>query len=226
MSNLFTPPKKAILPVSFFLLIAVFTQAQVKKYPPRDESGKDPQLKLFVTDLKEIIRTKDEKRLIAVLHPKVKFDFDEGFGIEKFKTEFTPGDKNSTLWPILERIVDLGGVFLRRPDPNYKFVFPYVNDMELTDGDDYFNTMVITGKDVNVREKPDATSKIVGKLTYDVVTFDYKKSQIDNWYYIETADKKIKGFVQNEFVYSPVDYRMFLTNANGKWLIICLIAGD
>lgn len=208
------------------LLIPLLTQAQSKKYPPRDESDKEPQLKTFVIELKEIIRTKDDRRLLPLLHPKIKLDFDEGFGVEKFNIEWTPEDKNSRLWPLLERIVNMGGVFPRRPEPFYNFVFPYVNQVELEDSDQHFNTLVVTGKDVNVREKPDATSNVVGQLTHDVVWFVYEKSIIDQWYYIETADKKIKGFVRNEFVYSPVDYRLFLTNEKEKWMISCLIAGD
>jgi hypothetical protein len=213
-----------------FLILSLFVclqaEGQVKKYPPRDESGKDPELRQFVFSLKEIIRTKDEKRFLLMLHPKIKFDFDEGVGIEKFKNAWTPANKNSSLWPILERIVNMGGVFNKRPEPFYTFVFPYVNEIELAEGDEYFNTMVITGKNVIVREKPDPNSKAAGLLTYDVVKFDYEKSKVDQWYYIETLDKKLKGFVKNEFIYSPVDYRMFLTKEKGKWMISCLVAGD
>jgi hypothetical protein len=67
---------------------------------------------------------------------------------------------------------------------------------------------------------------VVGQLTYDIVGFDYEKSKMDDWYFVETTDKKISGYVSSDFVYSPVDYRMFLTKEKGKWMISCIIAGD
>jgi hypothetical protein len=212
--------------ILLLLLVPVCSFAQTK-FPPKDDSSKSPQLQAFVNELKEIIRNKDSQKLLTRVHPKIKFDFDEGFGIEKFKAEWKPEDKNSVLWVIMNKIVGLGGVLVTdSKDPFYAFVFPYVNVVELQDGDDYFNTLFVTGKAVQVREKPDLNSKVVGQLTYDVITYDYEKSQMKNWYFIQTKDKKISGYVRSDFVYSPVDYRMFLSNEKGKWMISCLVAGD
>lgn len=209
-----------------FLAISVFAVGQNRKFAPRDDAGKTPELNQFVRDLKEIIRKKDSKRLMAIVHPKIKIDFDEGIGVEKFRQVWKPQDANSGLWLIFEKIVGLGGVFNNKgTEPFYAFVFPYVNTVELEGGDDYFTTLVITGKNVSVHQSPDVNSKLVGKLAYDIVTYDYEKSK-GNWYYIETGDRKISGYVVSDFAYSPVDYRMFLTKEKGKWLISCIIAGD
>jgi hypothetical protein len=142
--------------LTFLLLaISILSPGQNSKFPPRDDSGKTPELQLFVKELKEIIKNKDSQSLLAILHPQIKFDFDEGSGIEKFKKNWKPEDKNSGLWTIMNKIVGLGGVFnKKRTEPFYDFVFPYVNEVDLEDGDDYFTTLVITNKGVNVREKP------------------------------------------------------------------------
>lgn len=197
------------------------------KCPPRDDSRKIPELKAFVDELKEIIENKDAQNLLARIHPRIQFDFDEGFGKEKFRARWNPDDKRSEVWVIMNRIVGLGGVFVKnRTNPFFDFVFPYVNEVDLEDPDQYFKTLVITGKDVNVREKPGLNAKVVGRLSYDIVTYDYEKSQMGYWYFVQTADKKITGYVSADLAYSPVDYRMFLTKEKGKWMISCLVAGD
>jgi hypothetical protein len=217
--------KKRIL--TFLLLTpSIFVLAQGGKFPPRDDSGKTSELQLFVKELKEIIRTKNSQRLLIIVHPEIKFDFDDGIGVEKFKKNWTPEDKNSRLWTIMNKIVELGGVFNKnRTEPFYDFVFPYVNEVDLEDGDDYFATLVITKTGVNVREKPDFNSKLVGQLTYDIVSYNYEKSK-DKWYFIQTGDKKISGYISSDFAYSPVDYRMFLTKEKGKWMISSIVVGD
>lgn len=196
------------------------------KFPPKDESGKTPELHKFVKELKEIIKNKDSNKLLAIVHPEIKIDFDEGIGIEKFKKNWRPEDKNSSLWPIMNKVVGLGGVFnTNRTETFYDFVFPYVNTVDLEDEDDYFRTLVITNKGVNVREKPDVNSRLVGRLTYDIVTYDYKKDE-GKWYFIQTRDEKISGYINSDFAYSPVDYRMFLTKEKGQWMVSCIVAGD
>ena len=209
-----------------FLIIPCLAPAQ-DKCPPRDDSAKSPELLSFVIELKQIIKNKDSEKLLQRIHPQVRFDFDEGVGITKFRERWRPEDKDSELWGIMHRIVGLGGVFVKdRTNPFYDFVFPYVNEVDLKDADQYFNTLVVTGKDVSVREKPDLKSNIVGQLTYDIVSFDYEKSKMNGWYFVQTSDKKISGYVSSDFAYSPVDFRMFLTKEKGRWMISCLVAGD
>jgi hypothetical protein len=216
---------KRILTFSL-LTISVLAFGQSSKFPPKDESDKTPELSKFVKELKEIIKDKDSEKLLTIVHPQIKFDFDEGVGIEKFKNNWKPEDKNSSLWQIMNKIVGLGGVFNKnQKETFYGFVFPYVNTVDLEDGDDYFRTLVITNKGVNVREKPDVNSNLMGQLTYDIVTYDYEKSK-GKWYFIQTRDKKISGYINSDFAYSPVDYRLFLTKENGKWMISCIVAGD
>lgn len=216
---------KLILTFSL-LTISVLAFGQNNKFPPKDESGKTPELSKFVKELKEIIKNKDSEKLLTIVHPEIKFDFDEGIGVEKFKKTWKPEDKNSSLWPIVNKIVGLGGVFNKnRTEAFYDFVFPYVNEVPLEDGDDYFTTLVITNRDVKVREKPDVNSRLMGQLTYDIVSYDFEKSK-DKWYFIQTTDKKISGYISSDLAYSPVDYRMFLTKEKGKWMISCIVAGD
>jgi hypothetical protein len=221
------PVRNHVMAILLLIVMPFMAASQVRKFPPQDESGKDPSLKAFVVQLKQIIKTKDAKRLLTIIHPRVKIDFDDGNGIQHFINTWKPEDPASKVWPIMNKIVAMGGVFSRPDnDPFYKFVFPYVNAIDFEDPDLYFNTLVATARDIPVREKPDENANVVGKLNFDVVTHDYEKSSLPYWYFIQTMDSKIKGYVQADFVYSPVDYRMFLTKEGGRWMISCLVAGD
>lgn len=218
-------PKQTL--IFLLMTISILALGQNKTFPPRDDSEKTPDIKFFVNELKVIIKNKDSQKLLTIIHPQIKFDFDDGVGIDKFKKNWKPEDKNSGLWEIMNKIVGLGGVFVKnQTNPFFAFVFPYVNEVDLADGDDYFSTLVVTSKEVKVREKPDAKSKIIGQLSYDIVTYDYEKSKDGKWYFIQTSDKKISGYISSELAYSPVDYRMFLTKEKGKWMVSCFIAGD
>jgi hypothetical protein len=108
----------------------------------------------------------------------------------------------------------------------FDFVFPYVNEINFSDPGQYFSTLVITGRNVRIGAEPNMKSDVVAMLTYDVVHYDYEKSDNKEWYFVETLDKKISGYVSSKFVYSPIDYRMFLTKETGHWMISCVVAGD
>jgi hypothetical protein len=97
---------------------------------------------------------------------------------------------------------------------------------------------VITGKNVNLREKPDTKAAVKTQLTYDVIWYlygdEYGETQSGanelgepEWYLIETYDRKNRGWVNWRFVYSPVGYRLFLyKNDKGIWKISAFLAGD
>lgn len=106
---------------------------------------------------------------------------------------------------------------------------------------DMYEIVAITGENVNLREKPDASSKVVGKLSYDIAICDYEKSTPSfsesqnneknycgnkEWYYITTLDNSKKGYVFWDYIWSPGSYRMFFSNINGQWKIVSLINGD
>ncbi|MEM8901508.1 MAG: hypothetical protein AAGC85_25590, partial [Bacteroidota bacterium] len=107
---------------------------------------------------------------------------------------------------------------------------------------DAFSHMAVTGSRVNVRNKPDLhASSVLGQITYEVVKVNYDKSfplygtaQNNNkdyvgdklWYYIESLDGRLKGYIYWEFVWSPISHRLGLNKIDGIWQITFLVAGD
>lgn len=226
-----------------FLFLCITTEigyAQSRQWPPRDETKQVNSLSLFVSDLQEAIGRKDGNFLMQVIDDSIMLAFDGESGKKAFSTMWNPHKPDSPIWPLLSRLISMGGVFLHDEADEtgrYQFVFPYVYNMPLELEDDPYSIGVITGSNVNLRETPDTKAPVITRLNYDVITYLYEEdgSTIHGknewgepeWYKIRTIDNTYTGWVFWKYVYSPVGYRMFLyQDADGRWKISCLIAGD
>ena len=202
------------------------------KFPPRNEVHRDSSLTALICKLQYAIFKQDKDFLLSIVDKNVKNSFGGDNGIEEFKEMWALDKPDSPIWSCLSKLISFGGVFSDYQSnevSNSSFVFPYVFNATLPDSLDVFETMVVTAANVNVREEPKKDSKIVGKLSYDIVTFDYDKSYPESeveWYYISSLDKKVSGYVFFEYVWSIVGYRLFLNKKNDEWKITCLIVGD
>jgi hypothetical protein len=230
--------------VVFILTLPFCLWGQNKLYP-KNEVYKDSSLTDFICKLQYAIFKKDKNFLLSVVDKNVKNSFGGDDGIEEFKQMWQLDSSNSSVWFYLSKLISMGGTFSSYKTDTISptsFVFPYVFNMDLpSDTLDFFWIMAVTATNVNVREKPEKNSKLLGQLSYDIVTVDDEKShppfhgkKLQNatyyvekeWYYVTTLDKKLSGYVYWEYLWSPIDYRLFLDKINGQWKITCLIAGD
>jgi hypothetical protein len=73
------------------------------------------------------------------------------------------------------------------------------------------------------------TSPIIATLSYDIVVstapFNLIKEDGRSWIAIKLSNGKT-GFVSEQFIRSPIDYRACFTKKNGKWRMNALVAGD
>ncbi len=109
-------------------------RAQNPTYPPRDESVNDLSLQAFVTQLQKAIQDRDQKFLYTALDVDEERGVSAGDILRDFKTEWDTDTDSSAFWLQLDRVLQMGGVFLHdTADMNgrYQFVFPYVYDMPL-----------------------------------------------------------------------------------------------
>jgi len=219
-----------------------FGKAQNPTFPPKDEVYLDSSLNVFVKQLLEAIDKRDQYFLYSVVEIDVAGQRGVAGGVEEFKQEWDADNDSSRIWPIMKRAIKLGGVFLHDPNDltgRYQFVFPYVYDLPLDIEDDYYSIGVVTGKNVNLREGPKTSAPIKSKLTYDVIWFLETNDQNGQtrsgtnpygdpeWYQVATYDHQKKGWVNWKYVYSPMDYRIFLFKDNkGAWKISAFLAGD
>ena len=211
------------------MLATAYSQNQ--KLLPRDETDKEASLRIFVDELKNAVKKQDGKYILSVLDKEVISSFGGDGGIGEFKQLWDIQSPNSEVWRIMEKILDLGGVFMQTDDSMHQFVFPYVFALELDNDDDYYTVEVVVEDKLTVRERPDDNSNSTGILSYDVVWVEYSEDfkpqyQKEGWTYVRTLDKKIIGYVPSDALYSPIGYRMILAKTDNNWKITCLVAGD
>ncbi|MBK9981710.1 MAG: SH3 domain-containing protein [Saprospiraceae bacterium] len=232
--------KYFVIVISWLLIQAV--SAQQKPYPPRDETNTDPSLLAFVTDLKKAVADRDQTWVMKSLADDAESSVDSDLNKESFIKNWDVDNDSSDFWRIVMRTVEMGGVFLHDTADHsgkFQFVFPYTYALDLSIEDDYYDMGVITGKNVNLRSKPNIKGEVVAQLSYDIIRFmtDTKQGlQITSgsnglgepeWYKIETYGKDKKGWVNWRFVYNLMGPRLFLyKESSGKWKISALITGD
>lgn len=233
--------KKLIVIVLSCLFIHTVS-AQQKPFPPRDETNTDPSLASFVADMKKAVASRDQAWIKKSLADDAESSVDSELNKDAFVKTWDVDNDSSDFWRIVSRAMDMGGVFLHDTADHsgkFQFVFPYTYALDLSIEDDFYDMGVITGKNVNLRSKPDLKSEVVAQLSYDIIRFmtDTKQGlQITSganglgepeWYKIETYGRDKKGWVNWRFVYNLMGPRLFLyKESSGKWKISALITGD
>ena len=222
---------KTQLMLFFLLATSSWLCAQPAKFPPPNDLAKDKSLVTFVNQLKTAVQKKDKAFILSILDKNIRNGFGGNDGIEEFKKQWNWSKDTLTVWHRLQQVLNIGGGFMEGdPGGSRMYAFPYVFNLDPGDAD-IFSVGVITGKNVNFRDKPNLAGKVITQLTYDVVEFSGEtrgKNPVGDpeWYQIETADHK-KGWVFWQYVYSPVNYRLLLSkNSQGKWKITAFLAGD
>ncbi|MDQ3016939.1 MAG: SH3 domain-containing protein [Bacteroidota bacterium] len=230
----------------FLILIIVvscfaFSAYGQKTIAPRNEVSQDPTLSAFVTTLQSAIEKKDAKWIYSVLDKDVVSTYGDEPTLDVFKTYWDIENDSTNFWAFLKRAVNMGGVFLHDTADHtgkYEFVFPYAYDIDMEMDDDYYMLGAITGKNVNLRSGPNQKADVITQLTYNVISYIYddadEKWEVPmnangepQWFHITTYDKKYTGWVNWQYVYSPMRPRLFLfKNDKGIWYISAFVAGD
>jgi len=197
----------------------------IKLFPP-NETITDQSLIKFLSDFENAIANHDTTFIINNLSEKVHLSFGSHAGINDFRDIWNIDQEDSKLWTTLQQIMDLGGTLV-----GYSFIAPYVFTHWPAGVDGFLNNAIIA-RDVNLREAPDTTSRVITLLSYDVVkVIDYKAGNGNamgsiDWCLAETLDGRNSGYLNCKYLRSPIDYRIFITRRENKWSIRAFIAGD
>lgn len=211
----------------------VFKPAKLK---PVNESKKNTELRNFLQDLLKVVENKDVEGLKGYIDSNIKASFggDDGISdfIEMWELDIKP--EKSMVWQELKNAILLGGTF-GDENPN-SYYTPYLHT-RFPEDYDAFEYAAITGKEVNIRDKPTTKGKLVTQLTYDIVKilqYDMEQAkqsqtiggQTHNWQKIEMSDGKI-GYVWGKFCRSPIDYRAGFSKVRDEgWKMTFFVAGD
>lgn len=218
------------LSVALFAFAAAAAHAGEPPPPTRlmpvDEAALDPSFVMFRNELKDVIARKDAAKLFHHLASDIKLDYGGGYGGPEFHQRWKPFDKDTQVWKALSLIIDNGGKFITPGG----FAAPYVY-AAFPEAIDPFEALVVTAPDAVMRAAPRADAAIVRKLDHDILTIVKTASQPQHeagpsdWSEVKDATGK-QGFVRDQDVRSPIDYRAIFEKRKGKWVIQTFIAGD
>lgn len=211
--------------LAFLFILGFFfsAQAQVGKLLPVDEASKDSSFFIFRAKLFSIIQKRDVAALVEVLDPNVTSSFGGADTIQEFKEMWNVSKPNSKLWSSLSKTLSLGGSF----DDENNFMAPYTYS-KFPEEFDSFEHGVIIGENVWVRQDLSTSSATITHLSYDIVKvsdWQPKVSNKQNWISVTLSNGK-KGYIAEEYIVSPGDYRAIFGKKNGQWRMMAFVAGD
>jgi hypothetical protein len=230
-----------------FVMLSEITFSQNAKYKvdPKDESNSDKTLFSFIQTLKQVCKKKDTSGLYKMLDSGIVISYGGNlFGKKDFISHWNlQQPDSSSFWDETIAVINLGGVFDTIGGERF-FCFPYATSYNPVDWNTAldsmqilsapFNIMVCIGDKVPVYKNPDQTSQIIDFLSYDFVVKDYKITQkqtekkisIDNWEYVTTIDKRIKGWVMHKYFYYITGPDLRIRQVQGAWKISCYCSYD
>ena len=221
---------KFILLFSFVVFSFFNAFGQERYVKPVDEAKKDASFLAFRTKLIEAAKKRDAKYILSIVDRKIELSFGGLSGIEDFKKTWKINNPKSEFWKEFLTVMTHGGAFVKESESKMFFA-PYTFNTFPEDLD-AFEYSAIFGNNVNLRANPDLKAKTIAQLSYNVVKVDYENSVKKkgteaeySWLKIETLGG-MKGFVNAEFVRSPIAYRAGFEKKNGKWKMTVFIAGD
>jgi hypothetical protein len=222
--------KKILFFVIVVAMTAIATLAQEQYLKPVDEASQDPSFLAFRTKLITAVDRKDAAYIYSIVDPKIRNGFGDRDTIAWFKRDWKLENKNSKFWTTFALVIKNGGAFWSDGTNKNSFAAPY-SFSNWPDGLDAFEHSVVFGTDVNLREDPTMTGKVIAKLSYNIVKVEQEivpksgRSEYPGWKKIKTLGG-LEGFVKEEFIRSSVDYRAGFEKKRGKWVMTFFLAGD
>ncbi len=194
-------------------------ETQQNSVLPVDEAVKDPEFFVFRARLQRAVAARDTAALMQVVSPRILNSFGGNSGRDEFRESWRLQDpEKSPLWDVLGFVLALGGRFTG----DTSFYAPYTFRGSPVDG---FEGLIILGKNVMVRAQPDGSSPAIDTVSFEAVTKWREKSGTDKWEPVRTS-KRRSGWVAQEYVRSPINYRAGFIRQQGRWLLRALVAGD
>lgn len=205
---------------------------QERYVKPVDEASLDPSFAAFRAKLIDAAERRDAKFILATLDPKINLSFGGQQGIADFKAMWKIESGGKEFWAEFLPVIKNGGTFVRENGKRTNLFYAPYTFNSFPEDLDGFEHFAIFGSNVNLRESPDSESKIVARLSYNVVKPEVdllvkggEAGKIGGWRKVRTLGG-LTGYVKSEFVRSPIDYRAGFEKKRGVWKMVAFIAGD
>jgi len=215
------------LGVALALSLATASSAQELKLLPVDEGAADASWPRFKARLIEALGRRDQQFLLDMVDRKVR----NTSGIDgqaEFKKLWEPQSADSPLWTELPKLLFLGSVFVKRDAKTRELCAPYVYFKWPDNAGDA--TGAIIAKETLLKAEPAANSATLAALSYDLVNAidwevaDKSKESPQKWVKLKAGARE--GYVAEEHVRSPLEYRACFVNTGSRWRLVELDAGE
>jgi hypothetical protein len=193
--------------------------ARALKAYPVDEAGKDIALETVRDRLLAAVRRRDVEATLALMSADVKLSLGDASGHAHFRKMVvrTPG-----LWSNLEWALRNGGRF---GGGGEWFAAPYTAEARLGRIEP-FDALIVVARGVPLHAGPAAASRIVARLSYDVVEMlDPPGQRGPVWLKVRTPGGAV-GWLDKRHGRSPVDYRVVFRRIGGEWVVVSFLSGD
>jgi hypothetical protein len=210
------------------LLFATASTAQDLKLAPVDEGGGDPTWPRFKARLLEALARRDAQFVLDSVDRRVR-NMSGVDGAAEFKKLWEPQSAASPLWSELPKLLFLGSVFVKRDGKTRELCAPYVYyRWPRTTGGDASGAIV--AKETFLKAQPAGSAATLGSLSYDLVAVtdwevaDENKDSAQKWVKLKAGSRE--GYVPEEHVRSPLEYRACFLNSGGRWRMTALEVGE
>lgn len=212
------------------VIFAIVTSAaaQEAKLLPVDETANDPTWIRFKARLLDALVKRDQKFVNSIVAGNIR-NISEKDGSAEFRKLWEPHSAASRLWTELPKILFLGGAYVKRDKGVVELCAPYVHYKWPDDAPANASGAVIA-KEVLVKAAPSADAPTLLTLSYDLVNVidwevaDESKDGRQPWVKIQT--KAGVGFVPDEQIRSPLEYRACFVKSGASWRMTGLEAGE
>jgi hypothetical protein len=210
------------------LLVATAATAQEYKLAPVDEGASDASWPRFKARLIEALARRDQQFLLDIVDHKIR----NTSGVEgqaEFKKLWDPQSADSPLWSELPKLLFLGSVFVKRDAKTSELCAPYVYYKWPENAGGNASGAIIA-KETLLKAEPAADAVTLVTLSYDLVAVsdwevaDRNKESPQKWVKVKAGSRE--GYVPEEHVRSPLEYRACFVNSGTRWRMTELEVGD
>lgn len=203
------------------------TQPDAGPLAPRDECEGLPGYAEFRRQLDDAITLRDADALLALADESVTLDFGGGMGVLEWRDRLDAGEYQG--WSDLAATVNLGCGVSENLDGDAEgagyIAFPWYFPKPI--GEDPFETVIVMGVDVPLRQSPLHDAKILTRISWDwvLVRYDEGDDEETGYWPVATQDG-VSGYMSEHTLRSIVDYRLVANRQDGGWKITAFVAGD
>ncbi|RIJ42976.1 hypothetical protein [Pontibacter oryzae] len=201
------------------------------EFLPTKQPIADASLSDYLQNLRQAVKTLDENKLQQLLDPNIKTSFGGDGGWSSFSAQWHPEQDSAEIWILLERLLRLGGDYPLKNNADL-YALPYVYS-NWPDSLDAFAHAAVTGTGAILKQEPSETAAsicVLGQVTLRVnaeKSYPQQQTAEKEWWYAQTLDGSLSGYLNHTQVHSPIGYRAILNkNKQGQWLMTALVSGD